>query len=89
MTARRTTRNRAAGPLLSVMDPILSDPEILGGTPCFSGTRVPVDSLFEWLKRGYTLDYFLSQFPSVTREQAEAVLEVSKHQFDSLQRRAG
>jgi uncharacterized protein (DUF433 family) len=51
------------------------DPEIQGGTPCFSGTRVPVKSLFDSLAHGRSLDYFLQQFPSVTREQAIEVLE--------------
>ncbi len=51
------------------------DPEIQGGTPCFAGTRVPVKSLFDYLARGRSLDYFLEQFPSVTREQAAEVLE--------------
>ena len=51
------------------------DPEIQGGTPCFSGTRVPVKSLFDYLARGRTLEYFLEQFPSVKREQATEVIE--------------
>jgi uncharacterized protein (DUF433 family) len=55
--------------------PVKIDPEIQGGTPCFSGTRVPVKSLFDYLARGRTLEYFLEQFPSVTREQATEVLE--------------
>ena len=50
------------------------DPEILGGTPVFTGTRVPVDALIDWLAAGETLDYFLDQFPTVTREQAERLL---------------
>lgn len=54
--------------------PVQSDPNILGGVPCFTGTRVPVESLFEHLRRGYTVDYFLSQFPTVSREQVNAVL---------------
>jgi len=54
---------------------IESDPDILGGTPCFAGTRVPVDSLFAHLQQGYTIDYFLEQFPTVQRKQIEAVLE--------------
>lgn len=54
--------------------PILVDPDIQGGTPCFAGTRVPVKSLFDALSRGRSLDYFLEQFPSVCREQAQAVL---------------
>lgn len=61
-----------------IMDAIRSDPKILGGTPCFSGTRVPVDSLFDYLVRGYTVDYFLAQFPTVKREQVEAVLQSAK-----------
>ena len=52
-----------------------SDPEILGGTPVFVGTRVPVRSLFEYLEAGDSLDEFLDSFPSVTREQAVAALE--------------
>ncbi len=55
--------------------PILVDPEIQAGTPCFSGTRVPVKSLFDALKRGRSVDYFLEQFPSVSRDQVSAVLD--------------
>jgi uncharacterized protein (DUF433 family) len=55
--------------------PITIDPEIQGGTPCFTGTRVPVQSLFDYLARGRSLDYFLEQFPSVKRHQAVEVLE--------------
>jgi uncharacterized protein (DUF433 family) len=51
------------------------DPDIQGGTPCFAGTRVPVKSLFDALAHGRSLDYFLQQFPSVTREQAVEVLK--------------
>jgi uncharacterized protein (DUF433 family) len=57
---------------------IVSDPEILGGTPCFRGTRVPVDSLIDYLEAGDTLDEFLDNFPSVTREAAIATLEEAK-----------
>lgn len=60
---------------------IRSNPKILGGTPCFAGTRVPAESLFDHLLRGYTVDYFLSQFPTVRRDQVEAVLESSKRHF--------
>ena len=55
-----------------------SDPEILGGTPVFVGTRVPVQSLFDYLEGGETLDEFLRQFPSVHREQAIAALEIAR-----------
>jgi uncharacterized protein (DUF433 family) len=62
------------------MNPIKVDPEIMGGTPCFAGTRVPIKNLFDLLERGRSIDYFLEGFPSVTREQVIAVLEMaSKH----------
>ena len=53
------------------------DPEILGGTPVFRGTRVPIRSLFDYLEGGDTLDEFLRQFPSVRREQAIALLDLA------------
>jgi uncharacterized protein (DUF433 family) len=52
-----------------------SDPAILGGTPVFVGTRVPLRNLIDYLERGHSLDEFLDDFPSVTREQAVAALE--------------
>jgi uncharacterized protein (DUF433 family) len=52
-----------------------SDPDILGGTPVFTGTRVPVNTLTVHLKHGKRLDEFLDDFPSVGRRQAEAFLE--------------
>jgi uncharacterized protein (DUF433 family) len=55
-----------------------SDPGILSGTPVFVGTRVPVQSLFDYLEGGETLDEFLRQFPSVKRDQAVAALEVAR-----------
>ena len=54
------------------------DPNILGGTPVFAGTRVPVESLFDYLKRGRSIDYFLEQFPTVNREQIEELLDDAK-----------
>ncbi len=54
---------------------IHADPEILGGTPVFVGTRVPVQSLFDHLKAGDSIGDFLEGFPSVRREQVIAVLE--------------
>jgi len=53
-----------------------SDPEIMGGTPVFFGTRVPVRTLVEYLEGGDSLDTFLDHFPSVRREQAIAALEL-------------
>jgi len=59
--------------------PITVDPEIVSGTPVFTGTRVPIDALITNLEAGLTLDEFLDNFPSVTREQALQVLEFSKN----------
>ena len=52
-----------------------SDPEILGGTPVFVGTRVPVQTLIVYLEKGETIETFLDNFPTVTREQTIAFLE--------------
>lgn len=60
-------------------DIVHSDPEILGGTPVFAGTRVPVQSLFDYLEGGETVDEFLRQFPSVKRDQAIAALDLARH----------
>jgi len=53
------------------------DPDILNGIPVFLGTRVPLQSLFDYLEGGETLDEFLRQFPSVRREQAVALLDLA------------
>ena len=55
-----------------------SDPDILGGTPVFLGTRVPMRTLLDYLEAGDSLDVFLDHFPSVSREQAIAALELAK-----------
>ena len=57
---------------------IHSNPEILGGIPVFTGTRVPVRSLFEHLEAGDSIDDFLEGFPSVRRDQVIALLEISQ-----------
>ena len=57
---------------------VIRDPEILGGTPVFSGTRVPFQNLLDYLEGGETLDEFLDDFPTVTREAAIAALEQAK-----------
>jgi len=60
------------------MDPkqiVHSDPEILGGTPVFVGTRVPVQALLDFLEGGDTIEEFLDNYPGVTRDQAIAFLE--------------
>ena len=58
---------------------VVSDPEILGGTPVFAGTRVPVRVLFEHLEAGDSLDVFLDDFPSVSRDLAVQVLEDARN----------
>lgn len=60
-----------------------SDPEILGGTPVFVGTRVPVKSLYDYLEAGDSLDEFLDSFPSVSREQAIAALELAREMTEA------
>jgi len=57
---------------------IHSNPKILGGTPVFVGTRVPVQTLLDYLEGGESLDTFLDHFPTVERDQAVAVLELAK-----------
>lgn len=60
-----------------------SDPEILGGTPVFIGTRVPVKSLYDYLEAGDSLDEFLESFPSVGRKQAIAALELAREMTEA------
>lgn len=60
---------------------IVSDPEVMNGTPCFRGTRVPFKNLIDYLEGGHSLDEFLQQFPTATREMAVQALEEAK---DSL-----
>src|SRR5205814_242841 len=64
--------------------PINVNPEIVSGTPVFDGTRVPVDALFNNLSAGVSLDDFLENFPSVSREQALAVLKFSHETLQKL-----
>jgi uncharacterized protein (DUF433 family) len=59
-------------------DVITKDPETLGGTPVFRGTRVPFQALLDYLEGGQTLDQFLDAFPTVTRDAAIAALEHAK-----------
>ena len=63
---------------MNARDLITVDPDILGGTPVFKGTRVPVKTLFEYQEDNYSLEEFLECFPSVTREMARRVLERSE-----------
>jgi uncharacterized protein (DUF433 family) len=57
---------------------ITASPDRLGGTPVFAGTRVPVQTLIDYLEGGHPLDQFLEEFPAVSREHAVAVLELAK-----------
>lgn len=56
-----------------------SDPDILGGTPVFIGTRVPIKTLFDYLEAGDSVDEFLDHFPSVRREQAISAIELRNY----------
>jgi len=64
-------------------DVIHSDPDILGGSPVFIGTRVPLRNLIDYLERGHSLDDFLDAFPSVSREQAISALEAAHEALTS------
>jgi len=64
--------------MISTLPIIYSDPDILGGTPVFMGTRVPMKTLLDYLEAGDSLNEFLDHFPSVRREQAISVLELAK-----------
>lgn len=65
--------------MATVPSPLISSsPDRLGGAAVFAGTRVPVQTLIEYLEQGHPLDQFLDDFPSVTRDHAVAVLELAK-----------
>ena len=63
---------------------ITSSPEIMGGTPVFAGTRVPVQTLIDYLKGGESVDDFLEGFPTVSREQVIAFLEEAERQISKM-----
>jgi|SRR5207249_1105135 len=73
-SARMVARTRN----MNIKDVVNVNPERMSGAPCFTGTRVPISHLFEFIESGETLDEFLRQFPSVRRDQAKAALELSK-----------
>ena len=62
---------------MQIQDLITIDPEILGGQPVFKGTRVPVETLFDHLESGISLNDFLEDFPSVSKDQAITLLDVA------------
>ena len=64
--------------MAALNDVIIRDPDVLGGTPVFRGTRVPFQTLLDYLEGGQTLDEFLDDFPTVTREAAVQALEHAK-----------
>ena len=64
---------------MKLAETIQSNPNILSGTPVFVGTRVPVQTLLDYLESGDSLEAFLDDFPSVRREQAVAFLELAKN----------
>lgn len=72
------TAKSAYAYFVNASDLITIDPGILGGTPVFRGTRVPVQTLFQYLESNYTMDEFLECFPTVTREAAIALLDQSE-----------
>jgi uncharacterized protein (DUF433 family) len=65
-----------------------SDPDILGGTPVFVGTRVPLRNLIDYLERSHDLDEFLDHFPTVSRDQAVAALEAAHEMLTARARTA-
>ena len=69
---------RHGGDRIESMNAVTVNPKVQGGLPCFTGTRVPVSSLFDHLQRGYTVEQFIEDFPTVAREQVDAVLEMAK-----------
>ncbi len=66
---------------LSTREIVVVTPEIMHGTPCFAGTRVPVQTLLDYVAEGETLDAFLADFPGVSREQATGLLALAQERL--------
>jgi len=66
------------------MKPICIDKDILGGTPAFEGTRIPIKNLFDYLEEGNSIDVFLGKFPTVNRQQVIQVIEFYKEKVSKL-----
>lgn len=79
----------ASGNVATMKSVVHIDPEILGGTPVFVGTRVPVKASLDYLEAGHLLDEFLDDFPSVSREQAISALEEGQQYLESGARVVG
>ena len=75
---------RVESPAVTVQEVISSDPDVQGGAVVFAGTRVPLKNLIDYLEAGDSLEEFLDDFPSVTREQAVAALELAKDALVTL-----
>jgi uncharacterized protein (DUF433 family) len=69
---------------IKLEDIVHSDPDILGGTPVFVGTGVPIQNLLDYLRGGDTLEDFLVDFPSVRRDQAEAALDLAREALTAV-----
>ena len=71
-----STGHDAGNAILMSMDPVVTiNPKVMHGVPCFAGTRVTVQTFFDHLEAGYTIDRFLEQFPTVRREQVMRLLK--------------
>jgi len=68
---------------MNIKDIISIDEQVLGGQPVFKGTRVPIETLFDHLEAGFSLNTFLEDFPSVTKEQAVALLDWANKLFNT------
>ena len=68
---------------MNIKDIISIDEQVLGGQPVFKGTRVPIETLFDHLQAGFSLNTFLEDFPSVTKEQAVALLDWANKLFNT------
>lgn len=66
---------------MKINDVVEVDPEKMSGAPCFTGTRVPINHLFDYLEAGDSVEVFLEDFPTVKREQAVGVLELMRERF--------
>jgi uncharacterized protein (DUF433 family) len=77
-------RHRATIAFMTVEKVISSDPEVQGGAVVFAGTRVPLKNLIDYLEAGDSIELFLEDFPSVTREQAVGALELAQQALVSL-----
>jgi uncharacterized protein (DUF433 family) len=67
------------------MEPIVTvNPKVMHGTPCFAGTRVAVQTLFDHLEAGYTIEQFLEQFPTIRREQVFRLLDMMRQDIERV-----